>query len=130
MLAFQHAVKEARYSYFSNLIASSCHKPRVLFQAINSVLIPPPSQLMTASTERCEQFLHHFINNIDSIRLNITPVMRNLLIFTEPSASMPRFKQISVSDSVELISHLNSSTCQLDIIPTRFLKEVFQSVGP
>lgn len=38
----------------------------------------------------------------------ITPV-----ISTEPSTSMPHFKQISMLDSEEIISHLNYSTCQL-----------------
>lgn len=46
MQAYQQSVKEARDTYFSNLIAGNYHKPRVLFQAINSVVGLLPTQPM------------------------------------------------------------------------------------
>lgn len=58
------------------------------------------------------------------------PVTENLFICTEPSASLSHFKQILILELEELIYHLNSSTCQLGIIPAKFVKEVFQTVGP
>lgn len=46
MQAYQRSVKEARDTYFSNLIAGNYDKPRVLFQAINSVVGLLPTQPM------------------------------------------------------------------------------------
>lgn len=106
MLDYQQVVKDARDSYFSNLIASNCHNPRVLFQTINSVLNPPPSQHLEAFTELCEQFLP---------------------ICDQPSAIISNFKQISLLELEVLTSHLSSSTCHLDTIPPRLIEEVFQT---
>jgi len=38
---FNDLVKSARAAYFSNLISSSKHNPRVLFKTINSIVSPP-----------------------------------------------------------------------------------------
>ena len=46
---YQSAVKEARSNYFSQLIATHAHNSRIMFQAINSVISPSPSQPITQS---------------------------------------------------------------------------------
>ena len=130
MIAYQGSVKEARNSYFSKLIAGNRHNPRVLFKAINAVVGPSPSQPIEARWRICKQFLHHFINKIDDIRLHISPETRNLHLCSDPSASLSHFNLISLSDLKETINHLNSSTCLLDTIPTRLLKEVVLTVSP
>ena len=40
------------------------------------------------------------------------------------------FEPVSLMFLKEIISHMKSATCSLDVIPTKFLKEVLDTVGP
>ena len=39
---FNNMVKDAKASYFANLLSSSKHNPKVLFYTINSIITPAP----------------------------------------------------------------------------------------
>lgn len=108
ILAYQQTIKEARNSYFSDLMSRNCHNPRALFRAINSAVDPPPSWPVEAPSEKCEQFIH-FINIIDNIRLHISPVKK----FADQQWSLfsSNFHVISMLELEEFTHHLNSSTC-------------------
>lgn len=84
-----------------------------------------------ARLERLRSHLdHHFSHKKEETRQNITPASRNVLVLSEPSTTLSHFELIRPSDSEEISHRLSSSTCQLGIITTRFLKQVFQTVGP
>ena len=57
---YQQFVKEARSSYFSNIISTNLHNPRILCKTIKSVINPPPSQQTEATPLICEQILSFF----------------------------------------------------------------------
>ncbi|KAF7649835.1 hypothetical protein LDENG_00135290, partial [Lucifuga dentata] len=43
---------------------------------------------------------------------------------------MDRFEMVTLTDLLDCISRMNSTNCILDFIPTKFLKEVLDTVGP
>ena len=130
MLSYQSAVKDARSAYFSNLITSHSHNSKILFNAIDSVISPMPSQPLEATPEKCEEFLHHFISKVDGIRQNIPTVPRAPENSPPLFARLTTFQPIPLTTLQETILHMKSSTCALDSIPTSFLKEVLDTVGP
>lgn len=89
----------------------------------NSVIGFPNRQPMEVSTEKCEPFLHYFSNKIEDIKHIITPVSRKIPHQSQSSC-------LTLSFFPCWIHCLSSPTCQLDIVPTRFLKWVFLTVGP
>lgn len=66
---YQCTVKKAKEQYYSDLISSNAHRPKVLFNTINSILIPAStSSTFTPSNETCEQFPAFFNNKVEQIR--------------------------------------------------------------
>ena len=64
MTNHQKAVIEARTSFFSKLILANHSSP---------VTSPSSTPSISASQERCEDFLNHFRNRVNDTRQNITP---------------------------------------------------------
>ena len=137
MKTYNNSVKEARANYFSTLIAKNYHDSRTLFKTIELAVGPPSNPNLVASPERCEQFLLFFSNKIDVIR-------SQLLVSQSPPPSVPSpdvasgspkpsfcsFKLISLSTLQDTIAHMKSTSCPLDPIPTRLLKEILPTVSP
>ena len=130
MSSYQRAVKVARNTYFSNLIASKGHNPRTLFKTIYSVTRPAPSQAPDPSPEKCEEFLLHFVNKIVLIRQQFGTVPREADTDSHLHFPLTKFNEISLSSLEHIAAALRSSTCLSDCLPTWFLKSVFQTVGP
>ncbi|XP_042071436.1 uncharacterized protein LOC121812696 [Haplochromis burtoni] len=71
---YQRAVKAAKHSYFSQLIAASSHNPRVLYNTINSVLNPEGYILLHSSAVMCNKFLNYFVEKVASLRPPTLPI--------------------------------------------------------
>lgn len=127
---YQKAVKEARSSFFSNLIQENHSNPRVLFKVIDTVMNPPSFHFIDASQEMCEKFLIYFNNKVKEIRHQITPPTRILHASRDIQNYFSHFQPVSMTFLSQLISQMKSATCSLDFIPTKFLKEVFNTIGP
>lgn len=52
----------------SNIISSNSHRPRILFNTINSVVNPCTSVMADASVRTCENFLYFFTGKVSTIR--------------------------------------------------------------
>lgn len=57
---FQKVAKSARSKYFSDLINTHSHRPKILFSTINSIINPGCQFHVGPSTERCEFFTVFF----------------------------------------------------------------------
>ena len=129
-LNYQDAVKVARTKYFSDLISNNSHNPKILFRSINSVIRPAPSPTLDMSPTKCEEFLKYFISKVEDIRMNISPSTRDLAVSLVCSSDLVCFQPITLPSLIEIVSSMTSATCPLDIIPTAFLKDVFDVAGP
>uniref|UniRef100_A0A3Q3H2I9 Reverse transcriptase domain-containing protein n=1 Tax=Labrus bergylta TaxID=56723 RepID=A0A3Q3H2I9_9LABR len=127
---YQQAVKYARTQYFSNIIDTNCHNPRVLFSILKLVTSTPSSSSFDASVSKCQEFLQFFRDKLSGIRLSTSPPVNNLLIPSKNTSVLNSFTLITLPELHQLISSIKTSTCFLDIIPTNLLKEVTDTVGP
>lgn len=126
---YQSTVKETKRKYFADIIWANCHKPRVTYKSIESVLSAPQPSCFEATFEKSERFLHFFIDKFTSARTNI------VLPASDPSAPptcchvFRQFEPISMSQLEDVVSYLKPAGSPHDAVPPYLLKEVFPSVG-
>lgn len=66
---YQRAVKAAKHSYFSQLIAASLHNMHhVLYNTINSVLNIEAYVLLQSSDVTCNHFINFSVDKVSSLR--------------------------------------------------------------
>ena len=126
---YNDAICRARQSYFSNIINQNLNNSRVLFSTVEK-LTSPPCQLPLDlhSAKACNDFASFFTEKNSRIRANIssqTCSSHNLELpqIFQPT-SMSDFSSIDSETLLKTIHNLNSSTCLLDTLPTKFLKTV------
>uniref|UniRef100_A0A669CTZ7 Reverse transcriptase domain-containing protein n=1 Tax=Oreochromis niloticus TaxID=8128 RepID=A0A669CTZ7_ORENI len=127
--AYQRAVKTAKNSYFSQLIAANSHNPRVLYNTINSVLNAEDHVLLQSSEVMCNRFLNFFVDKVASLRpstvASVDPAVHvpclNLLIAFQP---------VVLPELEKLVLTAKPCGSPNDVVHPRFLKEVFPTVGP
>lgn len=112
------------------MILANNSNPRVLFKVLDSLTNPPPSYFSDASQDTCEKFLTHFLNKVKKIRHQITHPEYPVLLSREALCNFSSFEPVSLSFLSDILAHMKPATCSLDFIPSRFLKEVFNTVGP
>jgi len=128
---YQQAVKEARTSFYSNVISQNKSNPRVLFKVLDSLTNPKPCHFTDPSTDLCESFLNHFVSKVNDIRKSITVPSQTISVNIKPLLNvLTEFIPLSFSALSSLLSEMKTTTCCLDVIPTKFLKDVFNVVGP
>lgn len=124
-------LREAKSQYLSDIISSSSHCPRVLFNTINYFVNPPISALANVSTITCENFLHFFVDKVDSVRQSTRKGFnRDFSVAPTHSAVFEEFELVSFSSLGEIVKLLKPTNCPLDIVPARVLKLFFNIVGP
>uniref|UniRef100_A0A669CP39 Reverse transcriptase domain-containing protein n=1 Tax=Oreochromis niloticus TaxID=8128 RepID=A0A669CP39_ORENI len=126
---YQKAAKIAKTSFLSNIIATNSHNPRVLFKIFNSVVNPCPDVLMDASPALCEKFLNYFVDKISLLRAS-HPLIVNHAPISVCSAAFHQFELVSLTTLKELINTQKNSNSLLDTIPSRIIKEAFDTIGP
>uniref|UniRef100_A0A3Q3ET90 Reverse transcriptase domain-containing protein n=1 Tax=Labrus bergylta TaxID=56723 RepID=A0A3Q3ET90_9LABR len=130
MIQYQKEVKGARAAFYSNLILANHSNPRILFKVLESITTPSPSYFTDPSQDLCEKFLIYFTNKVKDIRQQIIPPDRILDTSRELNSYFSSFEPVPLTFLAEILTHMKSATCSLDFIPTTFLKEVFNTVGP
>lgn len=127
---YQRAVKTAKTAYFSAMVSNNSHKPQVLFNVLNSLLNPRVNSPVVPSPNLCDNFLNFFINKVSSLRPGYTNVMPTFDPAPVPCpAVLDQFEPVSLHSLSDVIKRLRPTNCPTDSIPSRLLKEVFDSVG-
>lgn len=124
MFTYQCTIKEARNTYFSELVVKRGHNPRILFKTINSVIGPLLSQSVESSPERCEGFLNYFFSKKGEIRQHFNTEFRELDVNSCPPSTLIHFCEISLCQPCctfkiihlpfRLLSHLFFKSCISD----------------
>lgn len=129
---YQKTVKTEKTKYLSDIILKNSHKPQALFSTINAVLNGPTSKLTCSysSPDVCEKFSQFFIGKIENIRAHILPSSENPSIIVTCPAVFNQFEPVSLSFIKDIIDQMKSSACFTDVVPPRFLKLVFETIGP
>ena len=131
---FNCTIKELRRQYFSNLILTNHNNPRILFKTVDALINTPPPSVPIESDADCNLFLSYFNNKVESIRASITPSASFSDAFSDAFYSqkdiLNQFFPLTLPELLDVVSHTRMSICPFDVIPSRFLSQVMDSVGP
>ena len=127
---YNKTIRLARKDYFSNIITENAGNSRVLFSTIDRLLNTVPAPPLS-SAAKCEELALFFKNKITSIRASITTTGGEIDISRSCNVTMSTFTCITLSELSKTVIECNSTTSDIDPIPTTFFKRVFDSVsGP
>lgn len=138
---YKKALRNARAAYYSSLIEENKNNPRFLFSTVARLT------KSHSSTEPCiprdlssNDFMNFFNDKILAIRDKITCILPSigsalpsnsgvLELALRPDIYLDCFSPINLNQLTSMISSSKPSTCLLDPIPTRLLKEVLPLVS-
>uniref|UniRef100_A0A669CPU2 Reverse transcriptase domain-containing protein n=1 Tax=Oreochromis niloticus TaxID=8128 RepID=A0A669CPU2_ORENI len=126
---YQDTVKEAKRKYFSKIISSNSHNPRVLFKSIDSVLNAPQSGCLEASHKLSNDFMCFFIEKVATTRALISSPESDPSVSIPCSAVFNQFEPVTLSYLEDVVGHLRPSGSPNDPVPPQFFKEIFPSIG-
>ncbi|XP_051242969.1 uncharacterized protein LOC127355793 [Dicentrarchus labrax] len=137
---YRKALRNTRGAYYSALIEENKNNPRFLFSTVARLTeshssIEPHIPINLSSND----FMSFFHNKIITIREKINHQLPSTVISGSPSSGtfanvnldiyLDCFSAIDLHQLTSIISSSKPSTCLLDPIPTRLLKEVVPLIG-
>lgn len=138
LLKYRTALNAARSSYFSFTIKNSMCRPKTLFAMVNR-LTNSPQHVISGSETIANNFSHFFSDKVKSITDSISKDTsyttdsnaRLMSIDAVPSTnSLTSFTLTTSAAISDLIVKSNSTSCQLDPIPTVLLKKCVPEIEP
>ncbi len=129
MSSYRQALKTARTEYIRKLIDNHQNNPRFLFGTVarltNKQMSP---DLNIPSQFNSNDFMNFFTDKIDNIRNTITNVdstaSSTSASFIAPKEKLHCFTTIGQDELNKLITASKTTTCLLDPVPTKLLKEL------
>ncbi len=129
MSSYRQALKTARTEYIRKLIDNHQNNPRFLFSTVarltNKQMSP---DLNIPSQFNSNDFMNFFTDKIDNIRNTITNVdstaSSTSASFIAPKEKLHCFTTIGQDELNKLITASKPTTCLLDPVPTKLLKEL------
>ncbi|KAF7649941.1 hypothetical protein LDENG_00133700, partial [Lucifuga dentata] len=102
---------------------------RFLFKTIDHLVNPAPSSACDSSAEKCEMFFAYFVEKIQDISSNMESSNLVSLPLVPSPTHLNEFTTISLEDLYSVVSHMRLSSCELDILPSKFFKEVLHVIA-
>ena len=134
---FNLELKKSRQSFFSDIITKNKNNARARFATVDRLTNPPvPVAAEHLSTRACNEFASFFTAKIQNIRQAVSatlPGTGGVLSFCPPkpnSNTLTQFDPINDKNLQDIIQHLKSSSCSLDILPAGFFKKVSDCMIP
>ena len=121
-------VRSEKSKYSSEIISKKQHKPKYLFNTINSVLNPLPCYGPEASLNNCKAFLDFFVAKVEKVRYNISISVIKPFAFHPGIPTFEKFELVSFAQLSDIVSHIKCSTSAMDILPSWFFKVVFETI--
>ena len=143
-MQYQRALTAAQSSYFSNLIEENRNNQKLIFDTVAKLTKKHHSLSEDGFHFSSNKFMNFFEEKIMIMRKQITDSSLNLRI--PPKLSCPEsaqlcqdlgsretvkcFSTISLCTMMKIIMASKPSSCILDPIPTKLLKELLPVLGP
>uniref|UniRef100_A0AAR2K341 Reverse transcriptase domain-containing protein n=1 Tax=Pygocentrus nattereri TaxID=42514 RepID=A0AAR2K341_PYGNA len=131
---YKEELQKAKTLYFSNVIQCSTDNLRGLFQTVNKLICPLNCFPLTPSADLCSKFINFFNLKIDSIYSQFAftrPILNHQSLSVQFSGScLSNFSTVNESFVGELIMKSRATTCQLDPIPTQWVKSCLPAICP
>ena len=131
---YRKALRQARSTYYSDLIRTNQHNPRFLFSTVAK--LTESHTVTNPSIPPClsgDIFIHFFNEKIEKIRDQVS-LLRMNQTSEEPAVALNfsflfQFNPITFLELSKLVSSSKPTTCQLDPIPTPLFKEALPQLG-
>ncbi|XP_077094295.1 uncharacterized protein LOC143746358 [Siphateles boraxobius] len=133
-IAYREALKAARSAYFSTLLEENKHNPRYLFEKVATLTKKKASSPEVSKKHSSNDFMNFFTYKIDNIRDKIitmqpsTTASHQGVHYSLPEVKFYSFVAIGEEEFCKLVNSSKSTTCMLDPIPTKLLKEMLPEV--
>uniref|UniRef100_A0AAR2K8P7 Reverse transcriptase domain-containing protein n=1 Tax=Pygocentrus nattereri TaxID=42514 RepID=A0AAR2K8P7_PYGNA len=141
LIEYRNALTEARSAYLASLIENNKYNPRVLFNVISQITQNQAgNEPEIPATLTSEVFMDFFNNKIDNIRQQIQPTVSNsnpawlssdladIEQNTAVEKNLETFYPLPQLELEKIISSANCTTCTLDAIPSKLLKEILPAI--
>ena len=137
-ISYRKALKTARSNYFSSLLEENKHNPRYLFNTVAKLTKNKASTSVDISQHHSSNdFMNYFTSKIDTIRDKIATIQPSATVsyqtvhYRPPEEQFHSFSTIGEEELYKLVKSSKPTTCMLDPIPSKLLKEVLPEViGP
>ncbi len=128
MSSYRQALKAARTEHIHKLIDNNQNNPRFLFSTVARLNNQTSPDLNIPSQFNSNDFMNFFTDKIDNIRNTITNVdstaSSTSASFITPKEILLCFTTIGQEELNKLITASKPTTCLLDPVPTKLLKEL------
>ncbi len=126
MSSYKQALKAARTEHIRKLIDNNQNNPRFLFSTMARLTNKQMSPcLYIPSQFNSNDFMKFFTDKIDNIRNTITNTASSTSAsFIAPKEKLHCFTTIGQDELHKLINASKPTTCLLDPVPTKLLKEL------
>ncbi|KAL0153113.1 hypothetical protein M9458_051569, partial [Cirrhinus mrigala] len=130
-LSYRKALKSARSDYFSTLLEENKHNPRYLFNTVAKLTKnKEPTGTDCAHQHSSNDFMNYFTSKIDTIRDKIVTMQPSITVshqivrYRFPGEQFHSFSTIGQEELYKLVKSSKPTTCMLDPIPSRLLKDL------
>ncbi len=134
-LSYKKALKTARSDYFFSLLEENKHNPRYLFNTVAKLTKNKASTGVDISQQHSSNdFMNYFTSKIDTIRDQIVTMQPSAILshqivhYRSPEEQFHSFFTIGEEELYKLVKSSKPTTCMLDPIPSKLLKEVLPEV--
>uniref|UniRef100_A0A8C0XVG3 Reverse transcriptase domain-containing protein n=1 Tax=Cyprinus carpio carpio TaxID=630221 RepID=A0A8C0XVG3_CYPCA len=134
-LSYRKALKTAKSDYFSSLLEENKHNPRYLFNTVAKLTKNKASTSVDISQHHSSNdFMNDFTSKVDTIRDKIVTIQPSATVshqtvhYRSPEEQFHSFSTIGEEELYKLIKSSKPTTCMLDPIPSKLLKEVLPEV--
>ncbi|KAJ0050778.1 hypothetical protein NL108_005914 [Boleophthalmus pectinirostris] len=129
MHMYNYTLSKTREKYFSDIIGNCSNNSRVLFATVNRLTNPPAQlPLELIFTSKCNEFAVFFNDKVQGIKNAINSTTQITSMQPQRHLELNHFARVTDKTVLEIVTSLSSSTCCLDMLPTRFLKSVLNSL--
>ncbi len=134
-LSYRKALKTARFDYFSSLLEENKHNPRYLFNTVAKLTKNNTSTFVDISQQHSSnEFMNYFTSKINIIRDQTVTVQlpaavsHQIVHYRSTEEQFHSFSTMGEEELYKLVKSANPTTCILDPIPSKLLKEVLPEV--
>ena len=125
-------IDQEKTHHYQSIIAENQGNTKQLFSVVHLLLgksKPLPSN--KSASELCSLFADFFVEKISKIR-NSIPAESNSdnPEVPESSSTMAFFKSVTVVEVTKLVTSMTNKSCELDPMPTSFLKVAVGALAP
>ncbi len=134
-LSYRKALKTARSDYFSSLLEENKHNPRYLFNTVTKLTKNKTSTGVNISQQHSSNdFMNYFTSKINTISDQTVTmqlpaaVSHQIAHYRYSEEQFHSFSTIGEKELYKLVKSAKPTTCMLDPIPSKLLKEVLPEV--